>query len=144
MTLDPNAFFEKYIFEIRKTAIWAQGKLFSISRTSIKAKESALEILRRNYEQNFENIFRLEKDIEKVRERDLKVKLKNLKIFECLNAEKASPHFLNIAKKTCSEATPNDIKDENGNDFPSDEERENHIINFFRHCIKRKNHSTCV
>jgi hypothetical protein len=57
--------------------------------------------------------------------------LQDLKIFECLNAEKAMPHFLNIAKKTKGEANLSDVKKENGEDFTTDKERNEHIVKFF-------------
>jgi len=61
-----------------------------------------LGTLKVDFEENFVRIFKLEKEIGKIRDENLRDKLKNLKIFEGLNAEKASPHFLSIAKKSKS------------------------------------------
>jgi len=61
----------------------------------------------------------------------LKNRLRDLKIFECLNAEKACPSFLDIAKKSKTEATIEDIKKDDGTDFENNNDRHEHIRTFY-------------
>ena len=96
-----------------------------------------LGTLKVDFEENFVRIFKLEKEIGKIRDENLRDKLKNLKIFECLNAEKASPHFLNIAKKTKSGPILEDIKKNNGEEFMNKEQREEHVIKFYSELYKK-------
>jgi len=132
-------FFEKLTIEIKKTGIWVQQKLFSISRESVKQREKKLEQLKLNYTVNYDAISVLEKQLQNIRNEELKGKLKNLKVFECLNAEKASPHFLNIAKKTKTDDSTDIICDENGLPFANSEKREEHILKFYSELYKKDN-----
>ncbi len=70
-----------------------------------------------------ENILKLERDSK------LKEKLKDIKIFECLNAETATPLLLDLAKKTSSLDSVTNIRDSDGKDFVSNEARYNFICN---------------
>jgi len=71
--------------------------------------------LKNNFDHNFEQIFAIEKEICSIRDTTLREKLANLKIFECLHAEKPSPHFLSIAKKSKTVPTTDIIgRDEGG------------------------------
>ena len=60
-------------------------------------------------------------------------------MFECLNAEKASPHFLNIAKKTKTDDSTNVICDDNNLPFENSEKREEHILKFYSELYKKDN-----
>ena len=58
-------------------------------------------------------------------------KLQELKIFEILNAEKSSPHFLDLTKKTSSCEKLSDICDNAGNVLLSAENLKNYITKFY-------------
>jgi len=89
-----------------------------------------------NFEANFEQIFNLERNIGKIRDADLKNKLRDLKIFECLSAEKATPHFLNIAKKSKASDSIANIKNDDGADFQNEDARARHIVDFYSNLYK--------
>jgi hypothetical protein len=61
----------------------------------------------------------------------LRDKVKDVKIFECLNAEKATPLLLNLAKKTGSGDNLNNICDNNGSNFVNDSDRNGYIKDFY-------------
>ena len=62
---------------------------------------------------------------------------KTLKIFEILNAEKASPHFLDLAKKCSTGDKLSDIKDNDGNVLLTGEDLNNYITNFYSNLYRR-------
>jgi hypothetical protein len=97
--LDPNDFFEKLTAMVKKAGIWGQHFLFKITKEQIFSREKKLATLKTDFDANFVQIFNLEREIGKIKDTTLRAKLCNLKIFECLNAEKATPHFLTISKK---------------------------------------------
>jgi len=132
-----NIFFEALVREVRSTGLWAQKKLFQISKLKINTLELKLDLLKNHFDLNKEEISRLEKEILIIRDMDLKNKLRDLKIFECLNAEKAMPHFLNIAKQTKAADTLANIKKDDGTEFNSTKEREIHIVNFYSNLYKK-------
>jgi len=124
-------FFTALVEEVKKSSVWAQKKLFLISKERILALEKKLLLLKLNFDENFDEIFACEKRIGKIRDTELKNRLRDLKIFECLNAEKASPHFLNIANKSKKESSVNNICDDNGTPFIDEAAREGHIVDFY-------------
>jgi hypothetical protein len=52
----------------------------------------------------------------------------DLKIFDCLHAEKATSHFLNLAKKTSKGESLEKVRKP---DFGSENERSDYITNFY-------------
>ncbi len=58
-----------------------------------------MDALKINYSQNANIITEIENKLKIKKDLLLRDKLKDIKIFECLNAEKATPLLLNIAKK---------------------------------------------
>jgi hypothetical protein len=55
----------------------------------------------------------------------------DLKVFDCLHAEKTTSHFLNLAKKTSKGESLEKIRKPDGTDFGSAEERLEYITNFY-------------
>ena len=86
---------------------------------------------RENYEGNSAEIRKLERELGKIQDGELRDKLQDLKIFEILNAEKSSPHFLDLTKKTSSCEKLSDICDNEVNLILSAEDLNNYITNFY-------------
>jgi exonuclease III len=112
-----SRFFEVLVEQTKKAGMKAQKKLAyheKIRKEEIKAQ---IELLKLNYTENQEQIFRLERTLRLIINSEIRSKLSEIKSFECLHAEKATAHFLNIAKKTSKNTSLDDIKDPNGIDF---------------------------
>jgi hypothetical protein len=60
-----------------------------------------------------------------------------MKIFECLNAEKPTPMFLNLAKKNRTNQKLECIKNTDGTPFPDPKARENYIVDYYRQLYKK-------
>jgi len=86
-TCTNTQFFTALTEEVKKSSIWAQKKLFQLTKEKVKCMESKLTDLKTNFDRNFDEIFSLEKKLGKIRDDELRIKLRDLKIFECLNAE---------------------------------------------------------
>ena len=67
-----------------------------LNKTKLKTEITALG---HDFVGNSEKIFNLEKNLGKILDNELRDKLQDYKVFEVLNAEKASTHFLEICKK---------------------------------------------
>jgi len=72
---DPNVFFEKLTVETKRAGIWVQHFLFKITKEQINTKEKNLAELKKNFNVNFDQIFRLEREISKIRDDTLTEKL---------------------------------------------------------------------
>jgi hypothetical protein len=91
--------FEVLVEQTKKAGMRSQKKLAyheKIRKEEIKKK---IESLKPDYDRNQVQIFKLEKTLEAIIDTELREKLLEIKSFECLHAEKATAHFLNIAKK---------------------------------------------
>jgi len=96
-----------------------------------------LNELKKNYEENMNEIFNLENALNELVQKNIQAKVKSMKIFECLNAEKPTPMFLNLAKKTKTNHKLENIKKPDGTNFNSDREREDYIVSYYSTLYKK-------
>jgi hypothetical protein len=91
----------------------------------------------------------LENRLTELVQKNVQSKVKTMKIFECLNAEKPTPMFLNLAKKTKSNQKLENIKNSDGTPFSNCKDRENYIVNYYSTLYKkpvgeRVNYDGCI
>jgi hypothetical protein len=72
-----------------------------------------------------------------IRDADLAIKIKEIKLFENLHNEKQSPLFLQLIKKSSNDDLSS-IKDDNNQQLETDSEREAHIVKFYERLYKAK------
>jgi hypothetical protein len=65
--------------------------------------------LKKDYEQNIDEIFALENKLERIQDQKMSSKLENSKNFEILNSERITPNFINLSKGAKSEACLSDL-----------------------------------
>jgi hypothetical protein len=92
---------------------------------------SRIEELKKNYIENQSKIFDLERDLGRIIDSELKDRMMDLKIFDCLHAEKATSHFLNLAKKTSKGESLEKVRKPDGTEFESENERSDYMTNFY-------------
>jgi exonuclease III len=125
-------FFEALIRETRDACVKIQKTLTRFRKLFVGTIENKLTALKDDFLNNntqigqLENIFKNHNDMV-LRERTL-----DMKIFECLHAEKVSPLLLNLAKKGHGCDKLSNIKNDAGVDFENNEERGRHISDFYR------------
>jgi exonuclease III len=124
-------FFEVLVEQTKKSGMNAQKKLAYHEKIRKETLKKQIETLKANYAENHDKIFELERTLGRIVDSEIKSKLLEIKSFECLHAEKATEHFLDIAKKTAKTSTLSDIKDVNGTDFDTDLDRNAYITNFY-------------
>jgi hypothetical protein len=64
-----------------------------------KTLETRLEGLKEDYGANAEEIGSIENQLKLIRECELRERTRDMKVFECLNAEKVTPVLLDLAKR---------------------------------------------
>jgi hypothetical protein len=126
-----SRFFEVLVEQTKKAGMKAQKKLAYHEKIRKEELKTQIELLKLRYTENQEQIFRLECTLRLIIDSEIRSKLSEIKSFECLHAEKATDHFLNIAKKTSKNLSLDDIKDPNGIDFANENERNNYVTNFY-------------
>jgi hypothetical protein len=98
-------FFEVLAEQTKKSGMLAQKKLAYHEKIRKETLKKQIESLKANYTENYAKIFELERTLSRIVDSEIKSKLLEIKSFECLHAEKATEHFLNIAKKTAKAST---------------------------------------
>jgi hypothetical protein len=91
--------FEILVEQTKKMGMRAQKKLSYNEYVRKNEIWSQIENLKKNFLENQNVIFNLERDIGRIIDNELKDCMMDLKVFDCLHAEKATSHFLNLAKK---------------------------------------------
>ena len=97
---DCSVFFEAFAEETKLSGIKSQKLLAKVQQLKKKQLTQKIETLGKSFEENHLSIAQAEKELSTLCDTELRDKLRELKVFEILNAEKANPHFLELAKKT--------------------------------------------
>jgi hypothetical protein len=96
-----------------------------------------LNELKVNYEENANEIYTLESRLNELVQKNVLAKAKTMKIFKCLNAEKPTPMFLNLAKKAKTNQKLENVKKPDGTPFTCNKERENYIVEYYSSLYKK-------
>jgi Reverse transcriptase (RNA-dependent DNA polymerase) len=83
-------------------------------------------------ENNFDLVDILECRLCIVNEQEIRSRLQSSNLYEHLNDEKMTPHFLKLAKVCKRESSLDEIKRDDGTDFANNMDRREYILNFYR------------
>jgi exonuclease III len=131
LSVNGLVFLDTLLNNVRNEIISFQAHFFKWKNANVKTMQRQLEHYKKDYSINQDRIFNLELRLNKILDDDAKRELENFAVFEVLNMEKMTPGFLDIAKKTKSEAKLSDIKDDHGNIFRTDVELNNFIHKYY-------------
>ena len=133
-----DEFFLESLLSCVKGSIISYQTWFKKMETAKKSKLiKDLNELKSNYEENANEIYALENVLNELVHKNIQAKVKSMKIFECLNAEKPTPMFLNLAKKTKSNQKLENIKKPDGTVFSTNSERNDYIVNYYSELYKK-------
>jgi hypothetical protein len=129
-------FFVTLINETRSHGAKMQRILARHKTLKISKYNSDLIALKQGYLLNSHEISKLENELKLQFDSDLRERMKDIKIFECLNAEKATPLLVSLAKKSVCNESLDIIRDVNGEVFKSTSDRHEYIRNFYSELYK--------
>ena len=127
-----SVFFEALCEAVFVAGCGAQKHLSRMVHLKQKKLTEEKNILSLNFVDNHLEIFRIEKELTAIKETQIRDQMSDMKIFEHLNAERASQHFLDLAKVTKNEVDLVDICDAHGNVILEAKQLNEHITNFYR------------
>ncbi len=93
--------------------------------------------LRNDYMLNVEEIIATETKLSSILNAELLAKVKSMKLFNCLNSEKPTPIFLNLARSNNSSKTLALINKPDGTPYSSDNDRNEGIVSFFEEIYRK-------
>ncbi len=105
------------------------------ARKSKLIKEIAT--MRGDFILNADLIYEKEKALSDLIEIETTAKVRQMKLFDCLNSEKPTPMFLSLARVSNSDKKLASICKPDGSDFASCTERNDYIVNYFKNVYER-------
>jgi hypothetical protein len=103
--------------------------------TSVITKK--LMELKSDYIGNLVQIDNLQHRLDSIIDNTLRCNLEATSNFEILNNERITPHFLNLAKGSKAEASLADLRDDNGDPFPSDLLMKEYVHNYYQNLYRK-------
>ena len=129
---DHCRFFEVISEQTSVHGIKAQKILANLKNNSKKRLITRLETLGLDYAKNGDDINEAELQLGKIVDAEIRERLEDYRVFEILHAERSSPHFLDICKKTVQSDNISDICNEKGEKLMSRADLELYITNFYK------------
>jgi hypothetical protein len=131
-------FMETLLIAVKNEIISFQSHFLKWKNSTINSLQNELKELKKNYDENFERIARVETKLNSIFDADAKKELDNYAMFEVVNMEKMTPAFLAIAKNTRRDASLSDLRDDNDAVFRTGKERDDYIVNYFKNIYSIK------
>jgi Reverse transcriptase (RNA-dependent DNA polymerase) len=94
-------------------------------------------MLKKNFGPNCREIFDLESQFSSIIEIELREELESYKVFDRLNNEKITPHFMRMAKTVDREPCLSEIKGNSNENFINDRDREEYLTGFYSNLYKK-------
>jgi exonuclease III len=131
LSCEDDFFFEGLLSIVKSATLSIQADLFKTKNNYKTRLKSELDLLKRDFNRNAPEIYRIESTLTTISENELREELENYKNFERLNHEKITPFFMRLAKCTQSDSDLKIIGDNDGNAFVDDMSREEYITGFY-------------
>jgi hypothetical protein len=128
---------ETLINNVRNDCIGFQTFLAKTVKDSTGTILKKLTELKADYVRNQAEIDILQRKLDGIVDNTLRSKLEATSNFEILNNERITPHFLNLAKGSKAEASLSDLRDDNGDHFPSDEHMKEYVRNYYQNLYRK-------
>jgi hypothetical protein len=130
LSCNNDVFLETLMGNIRNSIVSLQTWYKKVEQCKTALITKRLNILKGDYLGNQDEIFELETILTGFRDRELEIKIKNMKIFQHLHHERPSPLFLNLIKRNHNKSLTG-ICNDDGEQFATEKQRNKHIVDTF-------------
>ncbi len=131
LSCECDVFLEIFIMAIKNSSLAHQHDFFKIKNAKKNKLEKQIKALKLNFQNNVGEILRVERDLNKVVDDDMREEVLKMRKFEQLNNEKINPYFLSLAKKPNKSESLLDLCKDNGEPFETAGERDNFIREYY-------------
>ena len=136
-----STFFEVLASNVKNITLGHQSWVFKMKNKNKSVMTTHIKVLKENFNNNSHEILALGRRLSALIESELRTELCKIKKFERLNNEKITPYFLKIARSSWQDECLEDLKNDAGEFFESDELRNEHIINYYESIYKKPEHA---
>jgi hypothetical protein len=137
LTCNADFFLESLISNIKGAVISFQAwvrKTENIRKSNLISKISTLQ---KDFAANVDDIVTAENELNSLLDAELTSKVKTMKLFNCLNNEKPTPLFLNLAWTSNSGKSLSVINKPDGSTYDSEIDRNEGIVGFFENIYRK-------
>jgi hypothetical protein len=131
LTCTADTFMETLINNVRNETCSYQAFYIAETKRYFLEGLKKLQTLKRNFEDNADQISTLEKHLNEYADNEMRTELESFPVFEYLEAEKMRPKFLALAKNTSPDPDLSVIKDNTGTDFLTEQNLKDFITSYF-------------
>jgi hypothetical protein len=135
--ISDSLFMETLINNLRNECISYQTFLARTVKESTSSITTKLLELKTDYVGNQAQIDILQSKLDSIIDNTLRCKLEATSNFEIFNNERITPHFLNLAKGSKAEASLSDLRDDNGDLFPSENLMKEYVRNYYQNLYRK-------
>jgi hypothetical protein len=136
---EPEIFFQTLVSCIKNNVLSHQSHIFKLRSERKNVLGKRISELKKNFNRNADEILRTERILSNIVESELRDELLHFKKFEMLNAEKITPHFMNLVKTINSNGQITEVKMDNGNGFSNEQEQNMYIHDYFKGIYSQPN-----
>ncbi len=130
LTCDDDVFLEVLMGNIKGSVVSFQSWVKKVDNARKSLLIKSITNLRSDFNANAELILEKERELSTLTEKEITAKVRNMKIFDCLNSEKPSPMFLSLARASNTNKKLSAICSPNGDLF--DSERNAYFTRYFQ------------
>jgi Reverse transcriptase (RNA-dependent DNA polymerase) len=124
---------------VKNEILSKQSAIYKTKNLRKKLLTNKLQLLKKNFLENHEEIYRTERLLDNLVEEELRKELERYKKFERLNNEKITPYFMGMVKNEYKKpASLKNVCDNNGENFPTQLEQENYLVSFYSSLYEKK------
>jgi hypothetical protein len=139
MVPDPDVFFETMLGMIKNDLVSYQVHARLVANKTVTDLKNRINRIKNSGEDDFNTLFTLEKFLDVLEDTIMRGEVSKHSLFDILNNEKITPHFVNMSKAGKNIDSLAAIKDDNGNAFMNDTCRHRYITNYYRRLYTKEN-----
>ena len=132
-----STFFEVLASNVKNVTLGHQSWIFKIKNKQKSELTTRIKALKENFNHNTVEILHFERRLSAMLESELRTELCKMKNFERLNNEKITPYFLKMARSSKRDECLEDLRDDGGVPFVSEEARSEYITSYFENIYKK-------
>jgi hypothetical protein len=132
LSCDPDTFLETLLINIKNETISHQSYMRKAKLKKLKDLENQIITLKKTPVNNTDEILRKEKELNLLRDFEMRSELERFRHFDILNNEKMSPRFIALSKIKANSDPLDKVCKADGSAFATALERQEYINNFYQ------------
>jgi hypothetical protein len=136
LNCDDDFFFEALASNIKGSVVSFQAWVKKVDNMVKATLVGQLNKLKKDFTANSSAIYETESRLGKIVDAETLLKVRSMKLFSCLNSEKPTPMFLNLARSSNAGSNLSRICKPDGSQFPSDADKVENIVSYFENIYR--------